>query len=181
MWFDDVLAWAQKAAAGTGLPVSAVLTQWGWETGTGTSQFSRENNQAGIKFTGAPGSYQADPNGTAGYTSMQAFVDDYVRVVKLGYYAQVRAAAPNGPEAVLAAWAGTPYAEDPNYSPGLLGYWKSYGLSRYDQATEVSPPAGVTIQETPTAVTLTRPQGMAVGAVLLAGVALLLFGDRGAR
>lgn len=168
---------AAQASQGTGLPVSVILAQWALETGYGQSALAQKNNLGGIKFTGNPGSYEAD-GGHAGYESVNAFLADYKRVVHLPFYQHVREAAAAGAEAVAMAWdnnvpAGTPrYAEDTQYSEKLLGILREYDLTRYDgQAVTVQLPAGVTAPAANSRFLLAA--GLAVGLVAL----LIVGGD----
>jgi flagellum-specific peptidoglycan hydrolase FlgJ len=175
-WYDDVLPLARQASAATGLQVSAILAQWGHETGRGTSNLAGSNNLAGIKYTGNPGSRAG--NGGAVYDSLSAFVADYIRVINLSFYDHVRAAAAQGPEAVFRAFTSSPpgmprYAEDPAYSAGLLSIWRGDNLARYDGAGVVASQQGDTIQLAGVALPDLKP-GVLGAIAAVAGAVLLL-------
>jgi hypothetical protein len=176
-WLQDVAPYAQRAAAGTGLPVPTILGQWGHETGWGTSALAKLNNLGGIKYIGAPGSYPA--SGGAGYNTLDDFVRDYIRVVNLSFYAPVRDAAARGadPVAVGAAWGGTPYAEDPAYGSKVAG---AVARVLAEMAGVVlSPPAAQAPGPLPSSPQLPAGApgvpGVSLG-VVVAGVGLLLAG-----
>lgn len=95
---------ARLAAVSTGVPMEAVLAQWGLETGWGTSRLYREaQNLAGI--TGSDGYRQ--------YASTQDFVQDYIRLLSTPRYAPVRAV--KDPMQVGFALQQAGWAEDPAY------------------------------------------------------------------
>lgn len=125
----------------TGVSRELILSQWGLETGWGSSQaFKKGLNLAGIKKTpswtgGSVGSYRA-------YTSLEESVNDYARVLGLDYYSKVRAAG--NPYSQAAALGDSPWAEDPNYgvklrslipkvsailNRSLAGGWSDVGIS----------------------------------------------------
>jgi hypothetical protein len=133
--------YAAIAEEKTGVSRELILTQWGLETGWGSSQaFKKGLNLAGIKNTtswtgGSVGSYRA-------YTSLEESVQDYARVMGLDYYTQVRAAG--NPYSQAAALDESPWAEDPNYgvklrsilpkvsailNRSLAGGWSDAGIS----------------------------------------------------
>lgn len=80
-----------------------ILAQWAVETGWGSSHLASLHNLAGIRWYGRPGQVaqvggdqhaNGSPvvgTGFASYRSIGAFVDDYVHVLGLPYYAKVRA------------------------------------------------------------------------------------------
>lgn len=95
---------ARLAAVSTGVPVEAILAQWGLETGWGTSRVYREaHNLAGI--TGEGGYRQ--------YPSTRDFVRDYIALLSSSRYAPVRAT--KDPLQVGFALQAAGWAEDPAY------------------------------------------------------------------
>lgn len=118
-YITQMRPYGSAAAAGTGLPVALVLSQWAHETGWGESELARgANNHGGIKYT-EHADYAA--GAFSGYNSLSNFAKDYVRVISLSYYDRLRQAAAAGtPPADLAGMFG-PYAEDPAYGDKLRG------------------------------------------------------------
>lgn len=129
-YFERMFPYAQKASANTNLPTSVILTQWGHETGFGTSEVSKNaKNHGGIKKVAssiASGSYGV----YASYSSLDQFVEDYSRVMNLSYYTKIRDAG--SPDETIAAFAGSPYAEDQSYAEKLRGIFTTYGVRGYD-------------------------------------------------
>lgn len=115
---------AVRAGQALGMPPEVIVTQWGHESAWGSSDLSkRANNYAGIKYIGQK---QANfKSGMyAGYSSVSGFVNDYIRVMGLGYYDKVRSAG--SIEATIRALGNSPYAEDPQYGNKLLSSIKGY-------------------------------------------------------
>lgn len=108
--------WAAQAEQETGVSRELILAQWGLETGWGSSQaFNQGFNLAGIKVTknwsgDKVGSYRA-------YSNLEESVKDYVRVMGLDYYTQVRTAS--NPYSQASALDDSPWAEDPDYGVKL--------------------------------------------------------------
>lgn len=103
--------YAMTAGAATGIPYQVILGQWALESTYGTSDLSvRAKNFAGIKYTPhadfKSGSY-------SGYNSISSFVQDYIRVMMLPYYSEVRNAS--GITETIEAFGRSPYAEDTGY------------------------------------------------------------------
>lgn len=196
-----LLPWAQLASAQLGgrFPVSAILAQWlnesGGATSSGPTRLATEhNNWAGItpaRISGRQVSTQdgvaTDYGNYAHYNSMARFVGDYVRVMRLSYYAGVREVVGQGPEVVLNAIEASPWAESHYGDPagrlgagGLESLWRSLGLARYDQ----SPPAAGTpasgIWTAPVTAKVDESGALlitiALGGALLAGLASLARG-----
>jgi flagellum-specific peptidoglycan hydrolase FlgJ len=120
-YIEKMRPYAIKASNGTGLPVELILAQWGHETGWGTSSVSkRANNHGGIKYT-SHADYQS--GAYAGYNSLNSFVQDYIRVMNLSYYKDVRAAG--SLEEKVTALDKSPYAEDPRYGEKLMNILSS--------------------------------------------------------
>lgn len=126
-WFKQMFPYAKTASQGTGIPAGAILAQWGEETGYGTSDVSQQaNNFAGISKQGDAGQYGR----YAKYSSIDAFVNDYVHVMNLSYYQGVRSAGDG--RSAIAELGKSPWAEDPSYGQNILGIYNTYGLSGYD-------------------------------------------------
>lgn len=132
---DSTLTPAQKWApyalsAGNrlGIDPSFVLAQWLYETGNGTNLgATKYNNLAGIKSAPNSGKGIYDPSDSihAGYTSLKAFTDDYVRVMQLDYYKNVMSTAKAGtsPLVSLSALNLSPWAEADYNTSGFLNYY----------------------------------------------------------
>lgn len=109
---------AQRVADELGVPVEAVLGQWGLETGWGKSVIPGTNNLGNIKdfsgkgpkakdnMTGSVDSYRA-------YDSADGFGDDFIKLLKNKRYSGVQGA--QTPEEYYDALKKGGYAEDPNY------------------------------------------------------------------
>lgn len=136
-YFITMLSYAQMASSQTGIPTSAILAQWGHETGFGTSDIAiNANNHGGIKFVNGSSVAATNYGAYAKYNSLDQFVQDYVRVMNLSYYNNVRSAG--SPEAAIDALGKSPYAEDPQYGHLVLGIYTVYGLSGYDGGTTIT-------------------------------------------
>lgn len=152
-----MLPYAQDAAARLGIPTSVILTQWAYETAWGTNQGSKYNNHGGIKFIAGPGGapkystqgFRAPTSSGmyAGYNSLQQFTDDYVRVMSLSYYKDVRATAQAGGsiKEIFEALGRSPYAETGYKLDGLpggnlLAVWQREGMDKYDTISQVPAP-----------------------------------------
>lgn len=146
-WFDTVLPYAQKASAALNIPVSSILTHWGLESAAGTSRFAQEgNNLAGIKLGQNSTTSDYMIQGGSGakfakYASLDQFVDDYVRVLRLGYYKHVLTdddpATPQNVE-VLKDLANSPYDAGRYSGDKLLKYANSFNLWAYDGVSPVT-------------------------------------------
>lgn len=124
-FFSSMQGYAMSAGAVLGIPYQVILAQWGHESAYGTSDLAkRALNFGGIKYTDnadfKSGSY-------AGYKSIPRFVQDYIRVMQLPYYAPVRQAG--GIRESIEAFGQTPYAEDKSYAGKLLSIVKLHDTS----------------------------------------------------
>lgn len=81
---------ADSLASKTRLNRVLFLAQFVLETGWGNSQLAHHNNLAGIKYTGF---YGSNFGGFAAYDNLGLFEADYLRVLSLPYYEEVRASA----------------------------------------------------------------------------------------
>jgi flagellum-specific peptidoglycan hydrolase FlgJ len=132
---------AARVHSATGVFVSVILAHWALETTYFTSgSFTEGNNIGGIKNFG-----QAEASGTlyghASYDSVDRGVDDYIRVLNLGYLAAMRSATT--PEEQIHQLDISPYAEDPNQGANLLSILNTYGLTGYDSGVSPAPaPSG---------------------------------------
>lgn len=115
-FLDSTLPYALRASEATALPVSLVLALWATESGWGRSQPARVNNLGSIR--------QGD--GFAAYPTLDDFVEDFIRVMRLRFYDAVLAAARSRhPVEEIAYQLGqSPYAESHfrggNHPPGWL-------------------------------------------------------------
>lgn len=115
---------AFQAQEETGIDYRVILAQWALETGWGENDLSRHHNNLGsIKYTGKYGT--PGPNGFASYSDLNEFLEDYIRVMNLDYYARVRSA--QDPEAQIRALQASPY--DENHYPGLPELYRKYFAS----------------------------------------------------
>ena len=114
-FFGQFQQYAMTAGAVLNMPYQVILGQWAHESTYGTSDLAvRANNFAGIKYTSnadfQSGSY-------SGYNSISSFVQDYIRVMSLPIYSDVRNA--DGINATIEALGRSPYAEDSSYADKL--------------------------------------------------------------
>lgn len=135
-FLDMALPHALRAAQATGLPVSVVLAQWALESGWGRTQIARElHNLGAITMSGQPPRYRS-------YQSLEAFTDDWIRLLMLPLYQQVRTAATAGGsrEEVAEELGRSPYAEshyaEAGHTPGwtLVRIIRDSRLAEYDDS-----------------------------------------------
>jgi flagellum-specific peptidoglycan hydrolase FlgJ len=84
---------AARAAAALNMPKEVILAQWSIESGNGTSDHAKKfNNHAGIKVPVSRKFYGYRRQGTAfaGYSSLDAFTNDYISNMSLSFYKNVR-------------------------------------------------------------------------------------------
>lgn len=93
-FYDKMRPYAQKAANALGMPVEVILAQWALESGNGTSNLAKtQNNYGGIKYSQySKTGTKTSANAFAKYSSIDGFVTDYIRVMNLSYYDKVRSA-----------------------------------------------------------------------------------------
>ena len=180
-YFEKMEPYAAKASAALGIPKSVILAQWSWETAFGTNRGSRDlNNHGGIKYVGAK-TQDYESGMYAGYASIDGFVDDYVRVLSLKYYDDVRkAGATPGIEDDTKALGASPYAES-HYANGnnILQRIQQYGLTAFDGSSNIGTVANdavAEVKEKSNLISYNKDAGLfvAVGAaaLLLAGIVL---------
>lgn len=130
--------YANRAAQATGIPVEVILTQWGHESGWGTSRISQPgiNNFGGIKWVAAATQLKKDGM-YAAYKSIGQFVDDYIRVMSSDRYSKIRNAV--SVEDTIKAYTGSPYAEDQSYSKKLAEIYNSTFKGKINIDTSVLP------------------------------------------
>lgn len=90
---EKMRPYAQRAGQALNMQADAILTQWENESGSGTSDHARKyNNHAGIKVPTQRKFYGYKREGTpfAGYSSLDAFTQDYISNMSIGYYKNVR-------------------------------------------------------------------------------------------
>jgi hypothetical protein len=100
-----IAPYAVQAGKLLGMDPNVIMTQWLYETNDGTNVGSRlYNNLAGIKHTGSstPAAYTVGDSIHAAYPTLSDFVNDYVRVLKLSYYNEIRAIAKPGVDPIVA-------------------------------------------------------------------------------
>lgn len=105
-------SYIKRAAQATRIPYQTIEAQWANESAYGTSALAvGHNNFAGIKYSKS--SSTARPitgSDFAHYASINDFVTDYIRVMSLGYYNDVRAAGATGDVvAATQALGASPY------------------------------------------------------------------------
>lgn len=105
-FISTYLSWARKVESDIGVDAWAVLTQWAFETGWGTSALAvNGHNLAGIKHY--------TPGTTSlvfwTYPSVAAFVTDYENTLRLSYYTDVLAQRGKGTVATLYALGRSPW------------------------------------------------------------------------
>lgn len=123
--------WAPYAySAGTqlGIDPAFVLAQWLYETGNGTNLGSKKyNNLAGIKSSpnAAKGIFDPSDSIHAGYTSLSAFTQDYVRVMNLSYYRDFlkTSRSTSDPMTMLKSMNASPWAEADYNTSGFMKYY----------------------------------------------------------
>lgn len=136
-FFSRMAPYARQASLVLGIPSSVILAQWANESAYGTSSKAKNaNNYGGIKKGRGAAANVGEYEGHAKYPSISSFVDDYIRVMKLNYYNQVRAAG--SPKETFIALGNSPYAET-GYGriqgqPGgwLEKLWEQWKLWTYD-------------------------------------------------
>jgi hypothetical protein len=125
--------YAYNAGKQLGIDPAFVLAQWLYETGNGTNLGSTKyNNLAGIKSSpnAAKGIYNPSDSQHAGYTSLSAFTQDYVKVMNLGYYRDFLSVAKKGSvSSSLSALNASPWSEADYNTMGFMKY--------YNQAAKV--------------------------------------------
>ncbi len=118
--------WAQKAAEELKVPTEAIISQWGSETGWGKKgavqgQFNYGNIQ-GTYRESEPGLDAGRPRNFIKYSSMQDFVNDYVKQLKNPRYDLGKENV--GSQQFFEKLKKGGYAEDPNYVANLMNITK---------------------------------------------------------
>jgi flagellum-specific peptidoglycan hydrolase FlgJ len=144
-FYTENYKYAKTASEAIDIPVSVILAQWANESARGTSELYKNSfNMGGIKKVGtsiASGSYTMGSNTYAKYSSKDQFVQDYIRVMKLGYYDEVRKAGTV--EGTLKALGESKYAGSGYAGKGqpkgtwLLDLINAEGLRKYDSGVHV--------------------------------------------
>lgn len=119
---------ANQAAIATNIPFEVVLGQWVKECLWGRSGLAQTgNNFAGIRYTS---NADFNNNGWSGYNTIANFIKDYIRVMKLSYYADVRNAV--SVKDTCIALGKSPYsADDPEY--GIYIYEKIIVYNKFSE------------------------------------------------
>jgi flagellum-specific peptidoglycan hydrolase FlgJ len=145
------LPYAERVKQELGQPVTLTLAQWAHETGMSTSKLSQQsNNLGGIKYTRNSETAHRETRiysamNYARYDSLDDFTTDYIRVMNLDYYKDVRKAysTPEISDDILQLGL-SPYAEDKNYSikvQSIANNFKEFIKS--NSISEVTTPAAV--------------------------------------
>lgn len=125
--------YAYSAGNQLGIDPAFILAQWLYETGNGTNLGSTKyNNLAGIKSSpnASKGIFDPADSQHAGYTSLSAFTQDYVKVMNLGYYRDFLSTAKKGNVSTsLSALNASPWSEADYNTSGFMKY--------YNQAAQV--------------------------------------------
>jgi flagellum-specific peptidoglycan hydrolase FlgJ len=134
-FYNKMLPYAQKASNALNIPVSVILGQWAIESGHGTSPLAiGSNNFAGITHVSSSIAIGTSETGKfAKYKDYNQFTEDYIRVMKLGYYDKVRNALgvqETATELGKSPYAGSHYGSTPGGD--LLKIISTYGLTKYD-------------------------------------------------
>ncbi|WP_425203575.1 peptidoglycan-binding protein [Priestia megaterium] len=135
-YFKYILPYANTASKGTDIPFEVIMAQWAKESAYGNSDLVQStNNYAGVTYVS--NSIADFQNGRfAGYNTVDKFVQDYIRVMKLPYYDKVRAATTI--EMTCIELGKSPYsANDPTYGTTIFQLVTKNNLSRFD--TDVIP------------------------------------------
>lgn len=115
IYLRSMSPYASRASKELGVTKEFILAQWAHESGWGKSGLSKEGyNHSGIKLSQYSPTAKGTIYGHAKYNSLNDFVTDYVRVMKLPYYKDVLKASTL--EGEIQAIGNSPYAEDPNYT-----------------------------------------------------------------
>jgi len=167
---------ARSVSSATQVRASVILAMWGHESAFGSSAIFRENNNiAGIKYVGQSLATGENRN-HAVFPSVSASIQDYQRILGLPYMREVRAAT--SPEREVRLICDSPYATDELYGDKVLGLWRKYNMSQYDDgATEprVTPlPGGEYFSQEEGQVTVRAEKTEWLPWVMLLGVFALL-------
>lgn len=141
-FFKKMAPYASKARSKikSGIAESIILAQWANESAYGKSELAKNaNNFGGTKKVAssiASGSYTIGSNVYAKYASIDQFVDDYVRIMNLSYYAAVRAKDDGDISGQAVALGASPYAGS-HYGGGkwLLDIIAGNSLNKYNGGT----------------------------------------------
>lgn len=137
----QVLPAAQVESKRTGIPVSVMITQAGYETGWGTSEWWRvHRNPAGIGVTGQPGKGFTFPDVASGW---RAYADKLLGKGEYGqgqFVSDVNARA--GSVKLLQDLEQSPWAAGHYSGHGLESTYAAMGLGKYDLPGAKPPPGG---------------------------------------
>lgn len=126
--------YAQRAARSTSRDVGVIVAQWAVESGWGNAWSTRINNYGGIKYVGqkeSSGYVVADGLKYAKYSSIDRFVDDFIRIFNMSGYGYPAVRAATTPAAEIKALAGSSYAESTYSGGSIIGQvYNDNGLSR---------------------------------------------------
>lgn len=121
--------YAYNAGQQLGIDPAFILAQWLYETGNGTNLGSTKyNNLAGLKNGSvlSPGEYDPSDSIHAGYSSLSAFTQDYVRMLRQNNMKSFMSVAQSRADTstLLSAWDATPYAVGNYNKTGFMNYYK---------------------------------------------------------
>ncbi|WP_182004780.1 peptidoglycan-binding protein [Priestia aryabhattai] len=129
-YFKYILPYANTASKGTDIPFEVIMAQWAKESAYGNSDLVQSsNNYAGVTYvSNSIADFQKGR--FSGYNTVDKFVQDYIRVMKLPYYDKVRAATTI--EMTCIELGKSPYsANDPTYGTIIFQLVTKNNLSRF--------------------------------------------------
>lgn len=148
-----IAPYAVRAGKVLGMDSNVIMAQWLYETGDGTNTGTKYNNLAGIKLTpnSVKGAYKTPDSIHAAYTNLDAFTNDYIRVMSLSYYDNIRAVAKPGVNPVVAKKVidASPYAVADYNETGFVRYYNAARKIIGGGVDAAPTPAGTTEKKTP--------------------------------
>lgn len=137
-----MMPYAVRAKQATNIPTDVILVQWANESGNGSSQKAKNNNNhGGIKWSKYAVLAGKDSGGFAIYASLDQFTTDYIRVMKLSYYNAVRTTGATGNVVnTIKALGASPY-DAGHYMLGTVAGGKLLNMLGLLSSAPASPPA----------------------------------------
>lgn len=161
VFFEKMQPYAARASSELGIPSSVILAQWAHESAYGTSwgathrlNFGGISNGTGTIYSWSKAASLEPRPANEGawyyvYKSIDDFVDDYIHVMNLSYYGDVRrAGATPGVEDDVLALAKSPYAGDHYGGTGqsLINIIKNFKLLNFDKNNSDAAELGLAIK-----------------------------------